>query len=312
MDMLGKSLLIKIAHYYYDDQLTQSEIAERLGMSRQRVNRLIKSLRAENIVKIEIASPDNIHVELENDMERKFKLKRVIIAHVDHEASIIKQLGKTGAQFLSENIHRIKRIGVSWGKTLYSVAEHCSESSPRDLSVVQLVGGTNSFQASDQANEITRLFAANLNGHPYYMYAPVIVQRKELKDSFMKEQSIKMVFEKMKHCDMALVGIGELSSQSTIYEQQYIDTHFLKMLASKGAVGDICFQMFDIDGELINHHKNHEIIGISKDQLLKVPEVVGIAGGIHKKNAIIGALHSGLIDILIIDSITAQQIVEEA
>ena len=49
-----EKILTKIAYYYYKQELTQSEIAQRLHMSRQRVNRLLKKSRELGIVDINI------------------------------------------------------------------------------------------------------------------------------------------------------------------------------------------------------------------------------------------------------------------
>ena len=129
-----------------------------------------------------------------------------------------------------------------------------------------------------------------------------------MKQSILAEKSIQDVFKIIDKTEVAVVGIGELSSQSTIYEQNYLGQNILKKLEKQGAVGDICFQMFDIDGAEVNVESEYQVIGISKEQLLEIPNIIGIAGGPSKVNAIIGAAKSKMINVLIIDSITASLI----
>lgn len=303
-----KRELIKIAHYYYKDGLTQQEIAQKLSISRQKVNRSIKRLHEEGIVKIEIMKLEDSFEELESALERKFNLQRVIVAHADSKEDITRQLGVAGAEFLMSQLSDNVKIGVSWGKTLHEVGANLRNGQKENIEVIQLVGGVNSTIAADMTNEITRQFASSIGGIPHYIYAPAIVKSRELKDSILQEDSIRVVMEKIDHCDMAFVGIGELSSVSTIYEQKYLDSDYLTYLQSNNAVGDICLHVFDKAGNFIEENVEHFSIGLNKEQLLNIPNVVAIAGGKEKVNAIIGALRTGAVDVLITDSITADMI----
>lgn len=297
--------LLKIAHYYYEDRLTQQEIAQKLSISRQKVNRSIKRLHEEGLVKIEIMKIENSYVEMEIYLERLFKLKRVVIAHVDQEPSIIEQLGKVGARYILDTLETGMRVGVSWGKTLYEVGRNLSNDKISNLEVIQLVGGVNSTNAADMTNEITRQFATRLGGIPHYMYAPAIVQNKEAKESILLENSMREMIGKITTCHIAVVGIGELSNESTISKQNYLDEEYLKFLHTKDAAGDICLQVFDRQGKFIEDGMKHYSIGVNKEQLMTIPHVIAIAGGVEKVHAILGAIRTGAIDVLVTDSITA-------
>ena len=53
-------LLSRIAWMYYNDEMTQKEIADRLGLSRIKVLRLLKQAREEGIVEIKIKTRRSI------------------------------------------------------------------------------------------------------------------------------------------------------------------------------------------------------------------------------------------------------------
>lgn len=300
-----ENTLIKIAHYYYEDGLTQQDIAQKLSISRQKVNRSIKRLHEEGLVKIEIMKIKNSHAKTEIYLERLFDLKRVIIAHVDHEQSIINQIGKMGAAYITDHLESGMRIGVSWGKTLHEVGRNLTNGKKKDVEVVQLIGGVNSTNIADMTNEITRQFATAMDGIPHYMYAPAIVRNKALKDSILQDMSMQEVIGKINSCHMAIVGVGELGNDSTIYKQNYLDEEYRNFLLAKEAVGDICLQVFDETGNFIENDMEHSTIGISKEQLMKIPHVVAIAGGVEKVHAIVGAVRTRVVDVLVTDSITA-------
>ena len=53
-------LLVEISHMYYDDQLTQQQIAKKMNMSRSLISKLLNKARAEGIVEITVRD-DMVH-----------------------------------------------------------------------------------------------------------------------------------------------------------------------------------------------------------------------------------------------------------
>lgn len=308
--MDDKRILVKVAHYYYKLGMTQEEIGKKLSMSRQKVNRIINSLVEKNIVTIQINGYEDTYVDLEDSLEREFCLKESIVASVDSDEDVIDKLSQAAALYLERTIEDNEIIGVSWGTTLSSTASKLKPLKKNNISVVQLVGGTNLKDPSLKADEITRIIASKLNGVPYIMYAPAIVNDKKLKEDIMKEQSIKNIFNLINNCTMAIVGIGNLAQNSTIYKYNYITKEELEKLEKEESVGDICLHPYKINGELIKDDINKRVIGVTMDDLKKIPMVIGIAGGEDKTEAILGALKGGFIDTLITDNITAKNILE--
>ena len=82
----------------------------------------------------------------------------------------------------------------------------------------------------------------------------------------------------------------------------------LRALREEGYIGDICLNPFKINGEWEDYRGRSSIIGASIATLQKIPNVVAIAGGPQKVNAILGALRLGCIDVLVTDSDTARQL----
>ena len=57
IDPIQHELLAEVASLYYEEELTQNEIAARLGLSRVKVYRLLKQSRDEQVVTIVIDWP---------------------------------------------------------------------------------------------------------------------------------------------------------------------------------------------------------------------------------------------------------------
>ena len=70
----------RVALLYYQDNLTQEEIAARLSMSRSRVVRLLQEARRRGVVQIRVVATAASNIDLERKLEARFNLRRVRIA----------------------------------------------------------------------------------------------------------------------------------------------------------------------------------------------------------------------------------------
>ena len=103
----------RVAYYYYKEGLTQEEIAKRMQMSRQRVNRIISSCIELGIVTINIEGLDNSNLELETKLEQKYGLKEVRVIDEAAEEMKIQELGIEGGKYLRSILKKDDIIGLS-------------------------------------------------------------------------------------------------------------------------------------------------------------------------------------------------------
>jgi DNA-binding transcriptional regulator LsrR (DeoR family) len=80
----------------------------------------------------------------------------------------------------------------------------------------------------------------------------------------------------------------------------------LERLQEHGALGDIAFRFLDQDGKEIDLEINERIIGLTIDQIRKIPRVIGIAGGTAKHEMIQAAMRGDILDVLVTDLCTAE------
>jgi deoxyribonucleoside regulator len=312
-----KRLLVKIAHYYYEDNLTQEQIAQKMSMSRQKVNRLFNTLIDEGIITIRI-NDFYYHVDLENLLEKKFHLKQaVVIPKTDNAEDMLDSLGRAGAKVLEGLITPGTVLGIAWGRAVSGVATNLLSLAQKNISIVQLIGGMthadNSVQLNEvytQSGELVRTFADKLKATPYYMNAPAFVEDETVKASLMQEPSIRNSFDMIRKCNIGLVGIGALSENVAPFKNVNMPSSALGTLKSLGAAGNINFRYFNITGDAVPSPFDSRIIGPSLDELRRIPLIVGVAGGQEKHKAILGAIQGRYVDILITDYESATYILE--
>lgn len=302
--------MIRVAYYYYKLGMTQSEIATKMNMSRQRVNRILKRALEEDVVQINIVDMDKYNIDLEDQLEKKFGLTQSVVVTPLDEASTISSLGVAGVEFLEGALNKGSILGVTWGKTVSEVAKKMPYNQDMEVSVVQLIGGLNIAYTEMQADEITRTIAKKLGGTAHILYAPAIVEYKETKEAFMADMNLIDIFSHMKKCNIMLVGIGELKEDTKLFKDDDFNKKFIQHLIRRGSVGDIGFRWFDKDGNVVENAYDDRTIGYDILKNKNDTKVVGISGGERKYEAILGALRGGYLDVLITDSNTAKKLIE--
>jgi DNA-binding transcriptional regulator LsrR (DeoR family) len=109
--------------------------------------------------------------------------------------------------------------------------------------------------------------------------------------------------------DIALVGIGSLVPEvSSLLRAGYLDREALAQLRAQGAVGDICARHYDSHGQVMDIELNQRIVGIELKDLQDIKQVIGVAGGEAKAEAILGALRGRHVNVLVTDDGAARKL----
>jgi deoxyribonucleoside regulator len=306
-------LMVQVARLYYENDQTQEEIARQLNITRQKVSRLLIEARAQGIVKIAILDPSPGDPQLREDLKNMFHLHDVVLAASDglEGDQLRTSIGMTAAEHIKKVMQDGKSVGVGWGRTLFEAIKTLRRNGQKRIHVVPLIGGIGDLSPFFQVNELARRLSEAFNGTYRYFYAPAFIQDNSILESLIKTQEIAQVMEQWDKLDVAFVGIGQVEFQqiSSMFFADHIPPKTLAQLESKGTVGDICARFFDSEGKEILPETG--VIGIGLDQLRAIPEVIGIAGGIEKVRAVLGALRGGYIKTLITDVATARAVLAE-
>jgi len=306
-------LIAKICRMYYLDDLSQSEIADNLRISKSAVSRLLKEGRKRGIITFHIKQLGDRWSSLEEKLERAFKLKEAVVVSdegIDSAEIIKKKVAKAAALLLQRRVREKDIVAVSWGTTLAEVAKALSPSFHLNIEVVPLVGGIDDKGRDIYSNEIARRISEAFGGRYYILNAPVIVNNLVAKKALEKEKSIKAVIEKGKSADIAVVGIGIPKPNSTMVKRGYFSPKEFAELAEKGAVGDICTNFYDIQGNICEFSLDNKRIGLGLKELKLIPNVIGVASGEEKVDAILGALRGRYINMLVTNKRVAEYLVK--
>ncbi|MDI2090845.1 sugar-binding transcriptional regulator [Commensalibacter oyaizuii] len=306
--------IARVARMYYLDNMKQPDISKQLYISQATVSRLLKKAVAKNIVQISINEPENTFLELEEQIKEYFNLSGVIIAacEQDQEDQIILRIGQAAAQFFSTTMQQNEVIGISsWSESLLSMVNHLHHNFKVSArKIIQIQGGIGSPTAKKHASILSSTLAKITRAELVLLPAQGIFGSTKARTILMNDPYVKATLSQFKEITMALVGIGPISLTKLLADSGNILTEAeMTTITQKQAVGDICLHFYDNKGTPLKTAIDQRVIGITLEQLKKIPRVIGVAGGKNKTDAILGALYGRLVNVLVTDQYTAMRII---
>lgn len=211
---------------------------------------------------------------------------------------MVKKLGFTAAKLLQDLLKPNAVVAISGGSTMAAIAEEMPIL-PFNPTVVPARGGVGEV-VEYQANVIASVLAERLSGSYKMLHLPDGLSQDSLHMLMTCEPQIKEIGDLISRTDVLLFGIGTAMRMA---DQRHIADDVRKQLVDNHAVGEALGQYCDIEGKLIYSTNN---IGLSLPDVVKVPNVIAVAGGQEKANAIIGVMRACQKGILIIDEQAAE------
>jgi len=294
---------------YYLQRMTQDEIAQILSTSRSNVSRMLKLIVDEGIVEFRIRGVKHVaHGKVFDELIVSYGLKELRVAPTGSNTEETKRnIGDAAAEFLSSYVKDHMKVGISWGSTLWEFVHSLGALDPLvTADAVQLAAGYGRKLGPADGLETARELSGALHGECYVLRAPFYIENEVTKDLMMQETEMQSHFALFPKLDVILSGIGLVLPQyNAMYKSGCLTDAQCEEISRHGGISDLCGRVLKADGSPCITDVDRRIVGISLDDIRRCPMTIAMAGGIHKKSAIIAALKSGYIDTLITDEQTA-------
>lgn len=299
-DAADIDLMTEISTLYYVQGETQEAIANRLGHSRVRIGRLLKRAQAEGIVDVRVRLHPAVSVEIEQELKRRFGLKRALIA-LDNADPDIQRSGVASlvADHLSRSLTDGQIVAVGMGRNVAAVADNVFQAESLKVSFVCAIGG--SLRAGEHMNpdHICRRLASRFGGDSETLYAPALVQNGEVRDALYENSTVRQTLDRARRADTALIGVGDVSEDSNMVRMGWFSAQEIAEARLSGTVGDMMgYDFIDIHGHPSATQMQGRVVGLNIQDLTRIPDVIAIASENTKAVGILGALRTGVIDTL--------------
>jgi DNA-binding transcriptional regulator LsrR (DeoR family) len=301
------SLAIRAAWLHYAAGMTQSEVADRLGITSVKAHRLIARANQNGAVKVTIEGDVAECMMLEKQIAARYGLDYAEVVPDLHEHGLpLKALGMAGAGFLQREIENFQGgvIGVGHGRTLAAAVAEMARMDAAKARFVSLMGGvTRNFAANP--HDVMHRLAEKTGAAAFVMPVPFFANTVEDKEVLLAQRGVREVFELAKRADVMIVGIGTAELGTQLVASQMIEASEIREVRDLGGVGEVLGHFFDRVGKPIETSLAARTLSLDLDAL-KGRRIVAIAGGAEKVAAIRSVLRSGFLRGLITDERTAQ------
>lgn len=298
-----ESLIIKTAWYYYLENMTQQNISEKLGISRMRVIKLLEKARQNGIIQFKLRQDGAQRMHVEQQLIEQWKLKDAFVVPPPPSDNNRNQtIALAAAMYIGERLTENSFINMGYGDTPSRVLNNLATNAEFPISVVSLTGGVSHYLPNTQSN----VFNAKL----YLIPAPLLVSSREMVTAMRQEPSVQEISRMVRLASMSVVGIGAMNDEATILKSGSLSKSDFVFLSMHGAVGDILCHFIDSNGNLVHTDIEDRLLSTPLETLRELDNVIGVAAGPAKVNAIRAALRGKYLDVLITDEDTAIQLID--
>jgi DNA-binding transcriptional regulator LsrR (DeoR family) len=306
-------LLTRVASLYYLEDATQAEIAAALGLSRPKVARLLSKARAEGIVEISIRTHPALNLQLESELAQRFGLTQAILVADQPNEQLQRMLAaRAVAELLARLLPSQGVVAVGMGRNVGAVSEQLLSPVQRACTFVSAIGGSPQVGENVNSGDACRHLAQRFGGRAEILYAPPYADSIRSRTAFMQHADVRETLGHAAAAQFAIVGVGDARDNGAVVQMGCFSTLDMARMRKVGAVGDILGFFFDLAGEPVADSVRDRVVGLGSEQLRVIPQVVAMASEPDKQQAVLGALRTGIVDVLVTSLGTARWVLEHA
>ncbi len=299
------------AWLYYADQLTQSEIAKALCVSRATIVNYLQEARERGIVSVSISPKAGSRTRVARALMERFGLDGAFVIPGYDDSDLSRRLGDAGARVLADQIEDGDTIGVAWGRTVLAAADQISLPRPvGNLTVVQ-VSGSSTGEPDFSAELCTSLLSNRIHARCVNLLAPAVLSTPELKALLLAEPVLKKQMQLVHSANRILFGVGDIGPKSTVRASGIASEAEIEDYIARGAIGVIIGRFIDVNGDPVGGSHDERMVGITLDELKEVPSRICVAGGAAKVAAIAATLRAGYATHLVTDIETGEALLSD-
>jgi DNA-binding transcriptional regulator LsrR (DeoR family) len=304
-------LMTRVASQYYLEGLTQEAVARSLRLSRPKVGRLLDRARMTGIVEITVNVHPAISLQVEAAFVSEFGLDHVLVVNDQTDETAQRaSVARAAAVFLKRQLNDGDVVALGMGRNVGTVPDFIGAPQPRAAAFVSAIGGSPLVDSGLNPNEICRRLAEAFRGTAEMLYAPAYAETPEVRDAFMHHDAVRDGLERARTAKIALIGIGNARDDSSVVKMGCFSVAEMRRLRDRGAVGDILGSFFDSEGHAVVDRIGDRVVAIGRADLERIPCLVAICSERDKGDAILGALRSGMVNVLVTNLSTARTVLD--
>lgn len=303
-------LLAEVAEWYYLDDLPKTVIAQRLGLSRFKVARLLAQAREEGVVTIQVHRPLGEDPALSAALRVALGIESCVAVDVPlggdaSEHGVRWVVARAAARLLPTLVETDDVVGLAWSRGVEVMVDelialpHCE--------LVQLCGGLPQSRGVTTTGNLMHRAAELCGQNPHVLHAPLVVDDAAAAATLRRERGVAETLEMAGRLDVAVLAIGAWRAGcSTVWTA--VDDDLRRAGQAAGAVAEVAGHLLDADGVPLQTPLSGMLIAATFDQLVRTPRRLVLATGAGRAAAVVAAVRSGLVGALVLPAELGREI----
>lgn len=304
-------LINTVLNLYYIEKMKQADIAECLNLSTPKVNRLLQQAVELGYIEFVIRTPFQNLFDLEERLKAIFGLREAIVVPEvgGTNSSLLNAVGTAAAIFLLEHLRDGDVLAITPGTTIQAVVKSIDTTRPYNAVIVPILGSIQGELESDM-NYLATQMGERLEAKAFQLHAPAFADTREAAEVLRSMEPVKKILEIGRNASVALLGIGTVDPEASRFVQfTALSAEEMKNIAEGcGGVGEISAHVYNIDGKPCAKEYADRVIGLTLDEIRKIPYRIGVAASASKALPIYGALRGGYLHALVTDETAARAV----
>lgn len=247
--------------------------------------------------------------ELELKLTKLLGIKEVLVVPGDDLTGV----GIAGAKRLRQMLDTLQNLkkdhfkngiilGLTGGSTIEKLVSAYDDKVKKDLIVVAARGGVGN-RYEFQSNTLAEILASKVGGRHLGLQMQDDLSENMI-ELMRQEPAIKEVIETIKQINVLVFGIGRAD---VLASRRSLPIEVVEEVMSKGAVAEAFGNFFDANGNIV---RGISTIGISLNQFELIDNVIGVASGEDKAEAVIAVSKLNPNLTLVTDESASNKIIE--
>lgn len=238
---------------------------------------------------------------VEEKLQKYLGVIKVIVVpgEVDNDKTVLKEMGRIAGSYIKKLINENSIVALTGGTSVEQVVENFPRVYKPNALIVPARGGIGR-DVETQASTLAAKLAGKLGANYQLLHVPDNLSHGAL-ETMMNEPDIKETIENVSKADILIFGIGradDMSKRRGLQEEQ------IQKLLEKGAVAEAFGYYFNKKGEVIYKTPT---MALSFDDVKNIENIVAIAGGTNKAEAIIATKTYNPAMVLVTDEGAAKE-----
>jgi len=300
---------IRAAWLYHERNLNQQAVADRLGVSRSTVSRLLAQAESDGIVRVIVTVPLPETALLAERLVEKFDLAGATV-EITLQEELPREAAATAMARRVENMaaNGASTIAAGWGRTLGAAAQRARTMHTSGVVLIDAFGHTTADHIAP-AVEVTNTLGMKFDAAVMHIPSPGFAPSSEIARNFLDSESVATALERARTADMVMVAVGVVGDESLLVQAGSLTEETMRDLVAAGAVGEVFGRYFNAAGDAVMPDALHPV-SLTLDDLRRSKLVVAAAGGAEKVDAVKGAIAAGIVDELAIDDTLARALLD--